>query len=86
MKKNGRNPYFAAGALCFAAVLADRQFGILPLLAGAEWGAFLAGALTGLCLVLLGIGVYNGTHDVPFAQRKQAWLSGAGQSGPDQKR
>lgn len=75
MKKKKLNNYLVACILCFVVVLLNHQFGILSLIFRENISEFVAGALTGLALLLEMIGIYNNNHDKTFKQRKKEFFS-----------
>ena len=71
-KKTKRlNVWFCAGAICCLTVILDHQYGVLSLIFRDYAAGFLAGALTGLGLLIEFIGFYDNTHEIPLSQRKR---------------
>lgn len=71
MKKNKLNKYFVIGILCIVIVLLNHQFEILSYIFRDIVSELVAGALTGLGLLLEFIGLYNNNHNNTFKERKK---------------
>lgn len=74
MKKRKINVYIISGIFCFIIVILNYQFEILSFIFKDYVSDFVAGMLTGLCIIFNFFGIYNNNHEKTFRQRKREFL------------
>lgn len=76
MKTRKMNIHLIAGLTCLVLAILQSKFGIFSLIFKEHIDEFLHGAITGLALVFMIVGLYNNNHEKNVKQQKKEFLKG----------